>query len=137
MRAPDPRWSSTPFLQAAYPVQYYIHISLVVQDENGGRPWLHQPLHLRDEVAVDSNRGRDRSSTSASHHGADGRADKWTAEHQAREEAHHAAAQDVGRGRERLSVERERSVGMPHDHCNIVEYKVMLVPPQADDFSRT
>ena len=42
--------------------------------------------------------------------------------------------QDVGRGRERLSVERERSIGVPHDHCDVIEYEVMLVPPQADDF---
>ena len=59
--------------------------------------------------------------TSATHHGTNGRADQWGADHQARQEPHHAQAQDVGHGRERLSVERERSVGVPHDHCHVIE----------------
>src|SRR6266511_2980029 len=78
-------------------MQYYVHISPLVQDENGGCPRLHQSLHLPDEVVADSNRGRDGSSTSASHHGADGHADQWGAEHEAREESHHATPKDVGR----------------------------------------
>ena len=58
---------------------------------------------MQSGVVADSNRGRDGDGgASASHHGADGRADQWGAEHQAREEPHHAAAQDVGHGRERF-----------------------------------
>src|SRR5439155_12712351 len=47
---------------------------------------------------------------------------------------HHGTAQNVGRGRERLSFERERSVGVPHDHRHILENEVMLVPTQLGDF---
>jgi hypothetical protein len=84
-------------------------------------PGFHQLLHFPDKVVADSSRGQDGDGTSATHHGTNGRADQWGADHQARQEPHHAQAQDVGHGRERLSVERERSVGVPHDHCHVIE----------------
>ena len=39
----------------------------------------------------------------------------------------------LGGDRERLSVERERSVGVPHHHRQIRKDEEVLVPPEADD----
>src|SRR5882724_4671360 len=115
-------------------MQDHLHVSSGVQHEYGGRSWLHQPLHLRDELTSDAGRRHGHDRAGASDHRPDRRADHWHAEHEARDEAHRRTAQNVRGAREPFSVERERSVDVPHDHRHVVEDEVFLVPPQADDF---
>src|SRR5262249_30648665 len=43
--------------QAAYRVQYDVYLPLAVQDKEGRRPRLHQPLHLLDEGVADASCG--------------------------------------------------------------------------------
>src|SRR5262245_44304478 len=74
--------------QAAYRVQYHIHIRRVVQYKNGGCPWLHQPLHFPDKIVADSSRGQDGGGAGASHHSTDSRTGDWSADYQAYEKSH-------------------------------------------------
>src|SRR6267142_1070915 len=115
-------------------MQDHLHVSSGVQHEYGGRSWLHQPLHLRDELTSDAGRRHGHDRAGASDHRPDRRADHWHAEHEARDEAHGGTAQDVGGGRKPVSVEREGSVRVPHDHRHLVEDEGVRDPPQADDF---
>src|SRR5262249_56869241 len=70
----------------------------------------------------------DGSGTSATYQGADSRAGQGGGQHQTRKEARSSAGQDVGDARERLSVERESSVGMAHDHRDVQEGEVRPGP---------
>ena len=69
----------------------------------------------------------------AAHHRADCRSGQRHAEHEPGEKTNECAPCDVGNGWECFSVERERSVGVPHDHGDVLENEVVLVPPKADD----
>src|SRR5262249_60774421 len=68
-----------------------------------------------------------------SERGANRRPREGHAENQAGKEADGGTAENVGGDGERLSVERERSVRVPHHHRQIREDEEVLVPPQADD----
>src|SRR4030095_12647812 len=115
--------------EPTYLVQYHVHVALVMHDENSGRPRLHQCLYFPDKVFADPSRGPDGDAAGASHRSADGRTGNWSADYQPCEESHGAAAHDVGGGRKLFTVERKRSVGVPHGHCNIVEHEIILMPP--------
>src|SRR5262249_51567264 len=57
--------------------------------------------------------------------------------YQAGEETHTSGGQDVGKARERLAVERETPVRVPHDHSNVLEDEGLRglagAPPQLSD----
>src|SRR5262252_1185101 len=111
-----------------------VHVSFAVQDEESRCPWFHQRLDISYEVRADARR-RDRADRRAgtSQRGADRRPGQGHAENQAGEEADRGAAENVGGHGELPSVERERSVRVPHHHRQIREDEEVLVPPEADD----
>src|SRR4030095_2628033 len=91
--------------------------------------------YFPDKVFADPSRSQDGDAAGASHRSADGRTGDWSADYQACKKSHHTAAHDVGCGRELFTVERKRSVGVPHHHCNIVEHEIMLMPTYAHTLS--
>src|SRR4051794_28535391 len=68
---------------------------------------------------------------------ADARSCQRGGQDQASEEARTSAGQDVRNAWERLSVDRERPVGMPYDHRNVLEVQgppdLAGAPPQSRD----
>src|SRR5215813_4956535 len=111
-----------------------VHVSFAVQDEESRCPGLHQGFDIPYEVVADARR-LDRADRRArpSERGANRRSRQRHAEDQASKEADGGAAEKVGGHREPLSVERERSVRVPHHHRQIREDEEVFVPPEADD----
>src|SRR5262245_24126282 len=45
--------------ESTYRAEDHVHVSLAVQDEQGGGPRLHEPFHVPDEIVRDTHPGRD------------------------------------------------------------------------------
>src|SRR5208283_1552220 len=94
-------------------------------------PWLDHILHLSDEVLADPNRVC--SGAKPAQEGTDGRGGQWRrAQRQAREEARSGAARDLGHDWERLSIQREGSVGVAHGYSDVPEDELELLPGEPD-----
>jgi hypothetical protein len=118
--------------EPANPVENHVHVPLIVQHEQRRGAGLHHLLDLAHEVVADPDCRR-QSGACAAQQRTDGGAGERRSEHQASDESHRRTAEDIGGGRQRLSVQGERSIGMSHDDRYVREDEVGLVPPEPDD----